>query len=81
MSCCGGRRAKFRQTIPPIAQSVHTGGGGAVSTFEYVGRTALTVSGPVSRRMYRFDRPGARAEVDLRDVASLSKVPLLRRVK
>jgi hypothetical protein len=82
MSCCGGRRVQFRQTLttpmPPPARTLINS---ATNTFEYVGRSALTVNGPVSRRMYRFDRPGARADVDPRDVASLSSVPMLRRVR
>jgi hypothetical protein len=48
--------------------------------FEYVGRTGLTVVGSGSGRRYRFDRPGARLEVDLKDRASLAGVPHLRQV-
>jgi len=82
MSCCGGRRSMFRQTLSgampaPVPPALNS----SLNTFEYVGRTALTVNGPVSRRVYRFERPGARADVDPRDVVSLSSVPLLRRIK
>jgi hypothetical protein len=52
----------------------------STTVFEYVGRTALTVHGTVSRRVYRFERTGARVDVDSRDVVSLSAVPLLRRI-
>jgi hypothetical protein len=48
--------------------------------FEYVGRTGLTVIGPATGRRYRFERPGARLEVDLKDRRSLAGVPHLRQV-
>jgi len=48
--------------------------------FEYIGRTALTVAGPVTRQAYYFDRPGARLAVDPRDSPWLMSVPHLRPV-
>jgi hypothetical protein len=48
--------------------------------FEYTGRTGLTVIGPVTGRQYRFGRPGARLEVDLKDRRSLVAVPNLRQM-
>jgi hypothetical protein len=47
-------------------------------TFEYVGRTALTVVGPISGARYRFERPDARIRIDQRDQPSLAKIPVLR---
>jgi hypothetical protein len=38
------------------------------------------VIGPATGRRYRFDRPGARLEVDLKDRRSLAGVPHLRQV-
>ena len=46
--------------------------------FEYTGRTALTVVSPRTGRHYRFDRPGARLEVDPSDRPWLAFVPNLR---
>ena len=46
--------------------------------FEYVGNTGMTVVGPATGKRYRFDRPGARLEVDLRDRRALAGVPHLR---
>jgi hypothetical protein len=46
--------------------------------FEYVGKTGMTVTGPVSGKRYRFERAGSRVEVDLRDRRSLAGVPQLR---
>jgi hypothetical protein len=46
--------------------------------FEYVGYTSLLITGPATRKSYRFDQPGARVLVDGRDRLSLSTVPVLR---
>jgi hypothetical protein len=40
----------------------------------------MTVTGAATGRTYRFDRPGARAEVDPRDQESVARVPHLRRI-
>jgi len=52
----------------------------ATTTFQYTGKTRLTVIGPVSRRRYDFDRSGVRISVDARDANSLATVPTLKRV-
>jgi len=85
--CCGKSRAQFRGTIPtvppprfaPQGASPQTPFGRlADATFEYVGRTRLTVKGPATGRPYHFDRPGSRVAVDIRDAASLAAIPMLR---
>ena len=73
MSCCGNKRTAF-------IGSYSTGGAVQRHFFRYVGRTALTVVGPVSGKYYRFVAPGATVESDPRDAASLEKVPQLRKV-
>lgn len=50
------------------------------AVFEYVGRTALTVTGPATGMTYRFAVPGARLKIDPRDRLALAKVAVLRRV-
>jgi hypothetical protein len=50
------------------------------TTFQYVGKTAITAVGPISRRQYRFGYPGAIVQVDPRDRASLAAVPNLRQI-
>ncbi len=47
---------------------------------EYVGRTALVLTGPFTGRRYRFVRPGARLAVDVRDRHALLAVPVLKPV-
>jgi hypothetical protein len=81
--CCGKGRTATPYTIPnrgtalqAPASADSTSGPG----FEYTGRTALTVVGPVTGARYRFNRPGARAHVDPRDCAALSRVPVLKPV-
>jgi hypothetical protein len=48
---------------------------------QYVGQSALTVTGPVTGRTYRFAAPGASLAVNRHDAASLLYVPTLRPVR
>ncbi len=75
MSCCGQGRSQIGIRTMFETRSI----GGAV-IFEYVGRTALTTTGGVSGKRYRFDSPGARLTVDARDRASLDALPMLKQV-
>ena len=47
---------------------------------EYVGRTALVVTGPYTGERYRFLRPGSRLSVDARDRQSMLSLPMLKSV-
>lgn len=82
MSCCGGRRAQathsFANQTPPRrpAQALRY----SQAFFQYVGTSALTVTGGATGARYRFDSPGATVAVDFRDLQSLHSVPHLRRV-
>ncbi len=70
MGCCGDKRkaaGTAQRTAAPVL-------------FEYIGRTGLSVTGPISRRIYRFPLQGARVAVDRRDAPSLAAVPMLRRL-
>jgi len=49
--------------------------------FEYVGKTGLTVVGPITGSRYRFDGPGAIVAVDGRDASPVAAVPNLRQVR
>ncbi len=68
------------RTSSPIAASVRAALALPSPVFEYVGVTALTVVSPVTRKTYRFERPGARVEVDVRDRSWVAFVPNLLRV-
>lgn len=73
MNCCGSARS--RSTNLPSAPQTR-----ATVLFEYIGNTALSIIGPGSRIAYRFDRAGARALVDRRDLIYFTQVPVLRQV-
>jgi hypothetical protein len=72
MSCCGSQRTQFTGSYGGHVPEHHL--------FQYVGKAALTVAGPVSGKHYRFSAPGATVEADARDAPSLEQVPQLRRV-
>jgi hypothetical protein len=76
--CCSRPASKLTaQTRVPAAVSVRTASRVRTATFEYVGSTALTVVSPITRKVYRFERPGARAEIDARDRSWVTFVPNL----
>lgn len=72
--CCG-RSKRVANQPAAVPASFERG-----PLFEYVGRTALTVVGPVTGARYRFDRPGARAHVHSGDGKAMAGVPALRAV-
>src|SRR5277367_5758046 len=88
MSCCGKKREQLTAAASrrphsgrpmsylPIAQRPLQ----SRVFFEYVGRTGLTVIGAATGKQYRFDRAGARLEVDLRDRFAMTAVPNLRQL-
>lgn len=95
MNCCGQRlpatppaRSSTGTTASTPAGPAHAQGNARGATadappadvaFTYTGRTRLLAEGPITRRRYRFDAPGAVVAVDARDAPSLAAVPLLRR--
>jgi len=92
MGCCNEKRARWgkafagpRSTSPMLPEMAGPTGREFPLTrtigFEYVGETALSVLGPMTRTQYRFRSPGARIEIDHRDAPFLSGVPNLRRVQ
>jgi len=80
--CCG-RNAKALQYSPhriaafPVQGNIASQSG---SVFQYLGRTALTVVGPITGARYRFERPGSQRHVDPRDRPGLLRVPVLKAV-
>lgn len=88
MGCCGKKREQFLAGVRtgPLSNAARTPFPHFQPAryervfFEYLGNTGLTVVGPVTGKHYRFDRPGARVEVDLRDRRPLTTVPRLRQI-
>lgn len=81
--CCGRNHNRLQYNAPtrlaptsrPASVGIQSG-----SLFQYLGRTALTVVGPISGARYRFERTGSQLRVDPRDRAALLRVPALRPV-
>jgi hypothetical protein len=73
MSCCEKGTSQVAATTEQVSAARPT-----IVLFQYVGNTRLMITGPATRKSYRFDRPGARVMVDGRDQLSLSTVPVLR---
>ena len=72
--CCG--RSRPLTAGPRLATPTAHG-----VVFAYLGRTALTVTGPATGRPYRFAQTGARVVVDPRDAAALRSVTVLRALR
>jgi hypothetical protein len=84
--CCGSSRAAHSQAVANSSARAVVGAAlgrspNYVAYFEYTGKTAMTVVGPVSGVRYRFPATGARLAVDLRDRASLAAVRGLVQVR
>jgi hypothetical protein len=80
--CCG-RNPKALQYNPNRAAAFPPPGNTGSqfgSVFQYLGRTALTVVGPVTGARYRFEHPGSQHRVDPRDRPGLLRVPVLKAV-
>lgn len=78
--CCGNGREQLRETSLQAQEPGAGSGRASVAYFEYIGPTNLAVVGPVTGWLYRFNRPGDRVLVDLRDRPSLAAVPHLREI-
>jgi hypothetical protein len=85
--CCGNKREQFQiQRTPASPQGGPPGrpfpraAPPPKVAFEYSGQPPMIVVGPVSGNRYRFDRSGARVQVDPRDRRSLAVTPGLRQV-
>lgn len=78
--CCGRRRVQYSPIIPSRTAAPAGSGRHSGSMFEYTGRTALTVTGPVTGARYRFEGPNSRLQIDPRDSNGLAHIPVLRLV-
>jgi len=82
MSCCGQNRQRLsdldsrRQMLGSSPAQKRTSPRSLVY-FEYVGKTGLTVIGPITGKRYRFPKPGAKIAVDSNDAPLLTTIPRL----
>lgn len=89
MSCCGKKRAEAtrdsqarrKAESAPAAGPVSRPASNSVPSFQYLGKTRVTVIGPRSGKHYHFDRPGAILTVDAVDSRALTAVTILRKVR
>ena len=80
--CCGRNPKTLqynRNHIPSFPAPGNTGSH-LGSVFQYLGRTALTVIGPITGARYRFEKPGSQLHVDPRDRPGLLRLPVLKPV-
>jgi hypothetical protein len=85
MCNCGNKRSQLKtqsadrskQTviIKPADQKMW-----ADISFMYTGESALTVTGNVTGRRYRFNEPGEQQMIDYRDASFMLTVPVLKRI-
>lgn len=82
MSCCGNRHTGQQARTIPSTGTVSNASGGAPSdpVFEYLGASALTLTGPITGRTYRFEHRGARMPINRHDAPSLLYIPNLKAV-
>ncbi len=83
MGCCGKNRSAYTPQYGynnRFAGESNLPAAPVTVTLQYNGQSALTVSGPVSGRRYRFAGFGVQVEVDSRDVPGMRGVPHLQRV-
>lgn len=81
MACCGQKRAMASVNGGAVEASRKQRPVALVTLYEYTGATGMTVIGPVSGLRYRFGQPGAKLQIDSRDVASMAGLPNLRRLR
>ncbi len=89
MCNCGNKRNETANTTAKQSSGMYTGSQqvklptqklGPDISFQYTGQSALTVTGNVTGRKYRFSAPGEQQLVDFRDASSMALVPVLRRL-
>lgn len=81
MSCCGQARQRLRwvDSNQPTPRHATLGTQSpSLIYFEYIGKTGLTVTGPITGQRYRFPKTGAKIAVDSNDAPSLAVNPNLQ---
>jgi hypothetical protein len=80
MTCCGQGRSRVAMNGRAAESPRRTRPVSSVVLYEYTGATGMTVVGGISGARYRFDQPGAKVQIDRRDVSSVAGLPNLRRL-
>ncbi len=48
--------------------------------FQYTGNTALTVTGKITRKTYRFNFSGDKQSIDYNDAVAMMAIPVLKKI-
>lgn len=86
MCNCGNKRNEFvsRQSFKPGGnQPMQQPQAKTIDNipFEYIGNTALTVTGNATGKRYRYTKKGEALLIDYRDSLAMMNVPLLKRIR
>lgn len=84
MCNCGNKRTALTVEQPANAGIISSAESNTTNSknqirFEYIGKTALTVTGSITGKRYRFSVPGEFLQVDVRDASVLMSIPVLRK--
>ncbi|MEO6168186.1 MAG: hypothetical protein ABIO46_03655 [Chitinophagales bacterium] len=79
MCNCGKKRMEYSSRRNDSGISTEQIESESDITFEYTGKTALTVTGNRTGNRYRFYRPGEILSVDYRDAAGMISIPVLKK--
>jgi len=86
MCNCGNKRNEFvsRQSFKPGGNQPMQQPQAKTTEnipFEYIGNTALTVTGNATGKRYRYTKKGEALLIDYRDSRGMMNVPLLKRIR
>ena len=82
MCNCGKKRMEYSQHSGNVNTKIGIPAQTSTdASFEYIGKTALTIIGNVSGTRYRFNYPGSRQNIDVRDIPGIITVPVLKKVR
>lgn len=84
MCNCGKRRSQLKQQ-PVVFNKINTDAkqplqNNAPVLFQYTGNTALTVTGSITRKNYRFHFSGDKQFIEYNDAPAMMAVPVLKKV-
>ena len=84
MCNCGNKRASFSAQTTGAAKKEPTLKPAEKMwpdiNFVYTGQSALSATGSITGKRYRFSGPGDKQLIDYRDAPSMMKVPVLKRI-
>lgn len=85
MCNCGKRRSELKQQ-PVIFNKINADRiqsslqNSAPVLFQYTGNTALTVTGSITRKSYRFHFSGDKQLVEYNDAPAMLAIPVLKKI-